>query len=110
MTTVQTKTNHCVNFTLNVSNPNLSHKNSANLDSFQTISTTHGKQGKIDTTTHLPVNFFHAPGEYNKMLIKCQAPSASSAFDRKMGVVRNLEFMNEPLFEKEKEKRNDRVR
>jgi hypothetical protein len=38
----------------------------------------------------MPVNFFHSPGEYNKMIIRCAAPVVDSFVERKMGIIKNL--------------------
>lgn len=45
---------------------------------------------KVIESNVLPVNFFHSPGEYNRMLIRSSAVPGSSAGERQLGVIRNL--------------------
>ena len=69
-----------------------------NVDSVNTLSEgsktiTENNQKHLNNQS-LPINFFHSPAEYNRMLIKCVPPETGNVVERKMGVLKNLEFMN----------------
>ena len=77
MIATQTKTNMHYSFNVNQP-PNIKNISNMSLETIKTVSQGHSKQTinhmKQDEVSNLPVNFFHKPGEYNKMLIRCQAP------------------------------------
>ena len=68
-----------------------------NVDSMKSIpedkNTSNSKSNLVSTTT-LPINLFHSPGEYNKMIIRCSNPHKESYLEKQMGIVRTLEFIN----------------
>ena len=74
MITTQTKTTG--HFKLNASQPlNIKNASDINLDTIKTASEGNfpatEKHIRHEKGTNLPINFFHRPGDYNRMLIRC---------------------------------------
>jgi hypothetical protein len=60
--------------------------------SLRSLPESHNSSRRENETEHnvLPLNFFHSPGEYNRMLIRASVVTAGSVAEGQMGLVRNL--------------------